>query len=85
MKRAAGASDARHDCTDGDIENHRDVLVLEILPITKEKHFAKVRLKLIEGLVQNCLIVETDEVIFWGWTGLSGGEELGMVFQKNCA
>ena len=85
MKGAAGARDARHDGTNGDFEDHCDVFVLQFLHIAKQQYFAKGRLKLIEGLVNCCLVVEANEVVFRCRAGIGGAEEVGMVFQKNCA
>ena len=85
MKGAAGARDARHDGADGDIEDQRNVFVLELFDITKEQDFSEGWLKLIEGLIHGCPVVETDEVIFRRRAGIRGAEDVGMIFQKNCA
>ena len=82
MKVAAGTRNPRHDGTDGDIEDQCDVLVLELFDIAKEQHFAEGRLKLIEGLVHCCLVVEADEAIFRGWTSIGHAKQVRMVFQK---
>ena len=85
MKGAAGARNARHDGANGDIEDQCDVFVLEPFDITKKEDLAEGWLKLIEGLIHGCLVVETDEVIFRCRAGIRGAEDVGMIFQKNCA
>ena len=84
-KNAAGARDARHDGTDGDIEDEGDVSVFNFLYVAEEERFAELGLKLFERGVESGFIVEADEGVFRSGTRGGGIECVGMVFEEDGA
>jgi hypothetical protein len=58
---AASARDARHDGTNGDIQDEGDVFVLDLFYVGEEERFAEQGLKLFERGVEGGFSVEAEE------------------------